>query len=686
MTAERDGQGRVAPQDPRLVAVSVLALLLAVSLPTAFGPDGAPGRDAARLATPVLLVLIAGGLWLWVRRQAALRARLLAEIGEGAARQRTILDSTMDAILTLNPEGVVETVNAAGVRLFGFAADELVGRDVGQLLDLEPEQRRTLLDQRSASGDLARGVVRELTARHRSGAEIPVDVALRGMLSPSGVNIVAVVRDSSERRRADALKDQFIATVSHELRTPLTSIAGSLGLLKGGAGGPLPSGAHRLLEIAETNSARLVRLINDILDVEKIRAGGGVPLVKKPLRLRMLLEAARDGTAPMAFGRNVVLVLRPVDPGLWIMADRDRMMQVMTNLLSNAVKASPEGGEVIIEARADGPRGVVRIVDAGPGVPESFRDKIFERFARIEDPQRAKIEGTGLGLTIARDIVRLHDGRLDFENNSGGGAAFFFDAPLTDPPPLEGALELDEGGAPRILICEDDPLIGEVLTDQIEMFGYAVEVAASANAARHALHVRRYDVLLLDIRLPDSDGLTLIRALRAAPETSRLPIIAMSGSFNHREAALALGVVDWLAKPIRMEDLERAIAAALRTGTVNTPLILHVEADPDLIEIARARLGRLAQVISAGSLAAAREALSRRRPDLVVLEIDLPDGDGAALLSDLETFTPAIPALVYTSKDVAEGADLHGAAVLVKGRSDLADLSRVAEQLLTTAP
>ncbi len=630
------------------------------------------------------ILVIAGimGLFLWRddRRQAA-QAALLIQLRETAARQKIIFDSAVDAIVTLNPSGSIETINAAGLRLFGYTEEELLRRDVSLLLDLGHEARAVFLTRLQGPDDLSTGFVRALKARTKSGVEVPVDVALSAMTLSDGVHVVAIVRDASQRREVEALKDSFIATVSHELRTPLTSIAGSLGLLRGGAGGALPARAMRLVEIAEANGARLVRLINDILDIEKMQSGTAL-FDLKPLQLRDVARTACDAMSGLAFERSVDLGVDPIDPELWVLGDHDRMMQVLGNLLSNAIKVSPHGGKVRLSAEAKGARVLLKITDEGPGVPLEFRSRIFTPFAQANETDRRSGGGTGLGLSIVREIVERHSGVVGLESEPGHGAVFYLDLPLIHAPVGQDPTE-PERAIPSILICEDDELIAEVLNGQLESFGYESDIVTTANAARHALHIGSYDAMLLDIRLPDSDGVTLMQALRASPNTAALPIIAMSGSAEHKARAEEQGIIDWLEKPIRMERLERALKAALESRHVTAPLILHVDDDRDLAEVARARLGGLGEIVSVTSLAAARAVLMLRRPDLVVLDLGLPDGAGDSLLGDLAALPGgAPPTIIYTAQELSTPPPAPVRAVLVKSRSDLRSLARLARKLI----
>jgi signal transduction histidine kinase len=231
-----------------------------------------------------------------------------------------------------------------------------------------------------------------------------------------------------EQRRLERLKNEFISVVSHELRTPLTSIHGALGLITTGLGGELPPGASHLLDIAYRNSQRLVRLINDILDLQKIESGS-MAFHLRPVDMRSLLQQAIEANQAYAQGLGVGLALVDTPPSLRVQGDPDRLMQVMTNLLSNAAKFSPPGESVQVSARREGPSVRVVVRDCGPGIPEPFKARIFEKFAQADASTTRDKGGTGLGLSITKAIVERLGGTIGFESQPTQGTAFHVDLP-----------------------------------------------------------------------------------------------------------------------------------------------------------------------------------------------------------------------------------------------------------------
>ncbi len=235
---------------------------------------------------------------------------------------------------------------------------------------------------------------------------------------------------AEERQRALArMKDEFVAATSHELRTPLTSIAGSLGLLLAGAAGNLPERAQRLVDIAHSNSKRLVGLVNDILDMDKL-AAGEMHLDSDPLDVAQVLAETVEANTGFAVKHCVRLVSDPVPSGLTLLADRRRLLQVLTNLVSNAVKFSPKDGTVTLSSRPleDG-KVRITVADQGRGIPEEFKARIFTRFAQADASDEREKGGTGLGLAIVKEIVSRMGGHVSFETALGEGTAFHVDLP-----------------------------------------------------------------------------------------------------------------------------------------------------------------------------------------------------------------------------------------------------------------
>ena len=286
------------------------------------------------------------------------------------------------------------------------------------------------------------------------------------------------------------MKNEFISTVSHELRTPLTSIQGSLGLLIGGAVVEIPAPARQLLGIAHNNCERLVRLISDILDVEKIESGY-IHFNMGLYVLMPLVHQAIEATQPFAMQFQVKfrLQLPDCEDSLCVLADPDRLVQVIANLLSNAAKFSPAGGTVDVIVKPRGASIRLSIIDRGRGIAQEFRSRIFQKFAQADaSDSRQK---TGTGLSISKAIVEKLGGRIDFESQAGMGSEFFVDLPQAAPasPVIRPAA--------GVLVCGHESDIANLLARMLEKGGFSSDVAVTAEQARHMRD---------DARLPGHDA------------------------------------------------------------------------------------------------------------------------------------------------------------------------------------
>jgi hypothetical protein len=352
------------------------------------------------------------------------------------ARTRALVENLLEGLVVFRPDFVIEDLNPAAERMHGYRREELVGRPLSVLLPDDPRhQAEGYLEQNTP---LLLNRTTERLGRRKSGEVFPMEVQLYEVETPAGRLFAANIRDLSERHEVEQLKKQFVSMVSHELRTPLTSLRGSLGLLAAGVMGELPAEARDVLAIAERSTVRLVGLINDILDLERVESGR-LELDRQPTSMRAVLEGAVEAVAALA-AQHGITIERHDGHGL-VLGDRDRLVQVVVNLLSNAIKFSPPGGRVELDARREGDRVRVEVRDEGRGVPAGFREVIFEPFRQVEGDDARVKGGTGLGLAICRAIVEQHGGTIGVEAREGPGTTFWFTLPAADDEAPRGREE-----------------------------------------------------------------------------------------------------------------------------------------------------------------------------------------------------------------------------------------------------
>jgi PAS domain S-box-containing protein len=428
------------------------------------------------------------------------------------------------AVFEVDPRATILDMNPAAENLFGYAAPEMVGRNIITML-LGAEDRK-------GTEELWTDVVREgkpytLTAERclrRDGFALTCEWTLIPLVNEDNhvTSVVLQGRDITQQRAAERVRSEFTSTLSHELRTPLTSILGSLQLLQSGVLGNLDEEQNELVGVAERNGQRLLDLINEVLDIEKIESGR-LALVPEPIALKALLEESLDLNQGFADRFKVRLVVSGEVPEVTVRADRKRLMQVMTNLLSNAAKFSPPNGTVEVSARRAGSNVRVEVGDRGPGIPEKFRNRIFARFAQADSADSRIKGGTGLGLAISKRLVEMMQGRVGFEDRAGGGTSFFFELPVMQA----GAEAADN--AVRVLLTEHDTVTAEYLAMVLEKGGYRVDTAPDASASRELLGRWQYAAWLVSRRLRDAeDPLALIAEMRERLKRTKI-IMLVSG-------------------------------------------------------------------------------------------------------------------------------------------------------------
>jgi PAS domain S-box-containing protein len=613
------------------------------------------------------------------------------ERGLAAEMFRLTVEACPSGLLMIDHDGRIVMVNTEIEQQFGYAREELIGQSVDILVPERFRQLHHLHRQHFVSTAQHRraGAGRELSARRKDGSEFPVEVGLTPIQAGERLLVLGVIVDISQRKDMVRLKDEFVSTVSHELRTPLTSISGSLGLLVAQWSESLPESATRLVSIAHKNIQRLVRLINDILDIEKLESGRVVFNLAR-VGLRQVVEQAIDDNRGFAeeFGVHVSLDSTPAKAD--VNADPDRLAQVLTNLLSNAIKFSSRGGEVLVAVEKLGETFRVSVRDHGAGIPPEFKSQIFEKFAQADGTNSRQKGGTGLGLSIVKQIVERLGGHVSFHDAPGGGTVFFVELPAWDES-AGGEIDVNaDASFPRLLLCDDDPSVAKVMRMRLRTAGFAVDFAHTPSTALVRAGASRYAAIIVDLRLRESDGIDLIVGLRAQPHHGETPIVVISGDpARGREDVRAprLNILEWVSKPIDFARLSRILLTATSRTPSRRPLILHVDDDPDVLALVARELGAMADVISADGVESALRALSSNHVDLVVLDIALGDGSGLDLLPDLrDRAGNVLPVIVFSAHCDDAVCDDQINSVVSKLSSPLESLTRAVRDRLALLP
>jgi PAS domain S-box-containing protein len=591
----------------------------------------------------------------------------ISEIQRQKRYYEALVESSPVAIALLDPKGTVHSWNPAAENLFGYSAEEAIGQHIDELVATSEEVRAEAEDQtqRGMTGELVHSITRR-TRKDRSMVDVEVfgaPVIVGG--EPAG--LYAMYHDISElqraRRDAEAAtqaKSAFLATMSHEIRTPLNAVIGLTGLLLDTR---LGAEQRNYVEVIRNSGDALLAVINDILDFSKIEAGR-LDLESVPFDLRECVESGLELVAAGALKKGLDVAYE-LDPGVprALVGDATRMRQIMINLLNNAVKFT-ERGEVVLTVRADPLRDDLPAGDAGRpyrlhfavrdtgiGIPEDRMERLFESFSQVDPSTTRRYGGTGLGLAISKRLAEQMGGTMWAESKAGEGSTFHFTIEAESAAAPVRAYE--RGGAPqlerrRVLIVDDNATNRHILTRQTQSWGMLPrEIESPAGALEWVRRGDPFDLAILDMQMPEMDGLTLAREIRRLRDARTLPLVMLTSLGRPEREAEDVEFAAFLTKPIKPSQLFDAMMAAFGAEpTREQPSAVGVEADSHLAERMPLRLlvvednavnqqlallmlqkvGYRADVAANG--VEALEALDRQPYDVVLMDVEMPEMDG----------------------------------------------------------
>lgn len=595
---------------------------------------------------------------------------------EMSKERSMILEAAGEGIAGTDSDGIITFMNPAGRLMTGYLSDDLTGRSLHATLHhTKPSGAPYPVEECPMHASLLDGAIHrsdEDVYWRKDGSSFPVEFTSTPILQDGDIRgSVVVFRDVTERRTVERIRNEFTSVVSHELRTPLTSIRGSLGLLESGVLGPLPDRAQRMTQIAVENTDRLVRLINDILDLERLESDG-LQLRESTCDAEQLIARATDGMLSTALAADVTLAVDTAPAAFE--ADADRIIQTLTNLIGNAVKFSPRGGTVQISSvrRSDDILFTVR--DTGRGIPADKLESIFGRFQQVDSTDSRQSGGTGLGLAICRSIVELHGGHIWARSSVGEGSTFCFVVPAAGEQVSEYRPR-DGGTRGSVLICDDNAEILEVTGTLLEERGYHVILAESGERAVERALVEHPDVILLDLKLPGMSGTQTVVALREHDETSSIPVVVLSVLPRSDEEMAASAFMDWIEKPADPDELFAALDGAIGPAD-DVFRALFIERDPAVAELLRAMFARHGVACFAAIDGPHALAICEKiQPDLLVLDAQLPAVEGLDVKSWLraQPSLDTLPIVVYDVRHLEDAEDQRRSAgavtqILTKGQ------------------
>jgi PAS domain S-box-containing protein len=641
-----------------LIANGAFMGLLAVASPCADGFDPAHIRLFQSVLNQVATAIGNAEVYRLLSQQAQELGQMLRHQQEESTKSQSILTSIADGVVVNNTAGETIMVNPAAERILEMSEADLVGRDYRSLFSVFDEEGREVAI--AAMEALLGTTASELHKAFKMTLEIDSRV-VNAHLSPvrtdrdDSLGVVTVLRDITKEVEADRAKSEFVSNVSHELRTPMTAIKGYTDLIHGGAVGPINENQEKFLSIIKNNADRLTALINDLLDISRVETGR-VRFEPRPLQIGDVIADVVNALAMPAETKNHTLTYEVVAGLPDVIGDRNRLNQVLTNLVGNAIHYTPTGGR--IEVSAYPVEGAIRVdvSDTGIGIAPEDLGRIFERFYRADDPLVQEAAGTGLGLSIARMFIEMHGGRVWVESEEGRGSTFTFILPVQ----IYGdAADAEEKRRPpkrlmartrTVLVVDDDPDVSKLVKMQLERSGYRVFTLGRGGSVVAWVTRKRPDLILLDLILPDMEGMTgldVLRELKETPATADIPVIVLTIAQDDG-TAWTLGAVDYLTKPVDSSVLLSSVEQALTwQGRV-----LIVEDDPDTVGLLSSTMRQIGFTPLVASDGYEALALARRyRPDLILLDLRLPGMDGYESLTHLkrDAVTQTIPIIAISA-------------------------------------
>jgi signal transduction histidine kinase len=505
------------------------------------------------------------------RRSQAMQ-QLSRTLQEQAASFETAVNSMDLPICLFESSGNILHVNQRFCQFVGTSVEQLKG--MGGLLPIVAELRKRISSPEKFTA-AAEAIIRKPSKVHDSSFPLrDGSGSLRIYCVPifgesSLVGVIVSTGESAPTTEVEGLKSEFISTVSHELRTPLTAIKGAIGLVLGGAGGPVPGPIRDLLEIAGTNTERLIQLVNDILEIFRMETGK-LQLRPTPASIAELIGKACSQQQKEAEAAGIRMETRLATNLPPVLADTEQLQMVLEKLISNAIKFSARGGSVRIgaEPMPDNPKSVlVWVQDQGQGIPAEAQERIFEKFEQAESVMTRQHQGSGLGLAICRGVVEGHGGRIWVKSEPRKGSTFYLTLPTAQsgarPTGTQAAPAAPAGPSGRrlVMIVEDDEDSRNVISRMVQSVGHFVMEVGNGNQVPELAVRHQPDVIALDLILPDMPGVEVLRRLKASEQTRRIPVICISVAEDFSAQALGLGAAQFLRKPLDANVLMRAIHA-----------------------------------------------------------------------------------------------------------------------------
>ena len=565
---------------------------------------------------------------------------------ENAIRTNTIMNNITESIITFDFNGIVQTCNPAAIKTFGYRKYDLIGHNIVKLA-----AAFHTTDTHSPMHQFMLNRIYSLEGRRKNGSSFPMEFILNEIILNDETHYVASIRDISERKRLEKAKDEFLSTITHELRTPLTAIKGSLGLALGGLDIKIDSRVKSILDIASANTDRLILLINDILDVQKIESNN-MEFFFENCSLSELARECIEDSLPYAEKKGVSVIFNSTAHTTDIKADAIRIRQVISNLLSNAIKFSHEGHHVVAWIEQGASNVTLFIKDQGRGIPDSFRKNIFTKFAQLDSSDTRSTGGTGLGLNISKAIINRHGGEIGYTSRENAGSTFYFSLPIkrqNNITSLEDRLN-EQTNLNRILLCLTNPDTAATLQTQFKKKGHVPNIAQNKLLMESLATNVQHDLIILDSEFVGKKGRCTPDELSIILKVSRSnALIFSSDNLEGEDYSSRI-----LNSTKNLKNVFGAIEALQIKSEHQKIKILFIENTDHIALVMSEILKESADVFSVFDPKSAKLWLKNNNADLIIIDQTLMDEGAQDIISGLDKNFSQAPILLITRRNLTQ--------------------------------
>lgn len=507
-------------------------------------------------------------------------------------RTKAIIDNMLLGLIVTNVAGFIESVNPKAEKLFLYKEEELIGKHLSLLLpELTDASKLSFLQANNFYNQISQTNI-YWQGLSKNNNKLFLELSVYEFPTPDGVRYASNIKEISDQQKLEELKTSFISTINHELRTPLTSINGALNLLASGLLGALPDEAQEIVELAERNATRLISLLNDILDLQRLEASRSEMNFEVSDLSELVILASKE-ILNLAKEKNISITLNTRE--IKVFADHKHLIQTISNLLKNAIKFSPSKSNIKITVEENQEWAVVKIIDQGSGIAPTHLSTIFNKFQQADFLDNRQQGGIGLGLSICKAIIEQHNGVIGVESTLGVGSTFWFKLPAMcvldhqintvksqafsilakSSSHSHKITPQDNAKSPEILLVDDDTELLEILSIDLSQRGLSVTTSTNGQEAVRIAQENLPNLIVLDINIPNGNGFEVVEKLRSEPKLRNISLIIYSGRdlTGEQKTKLSLGPTRFLTKTrVSCADFRNNVLELLNSdvGQTNT--------------------------------------------------------------------------------------------------------------------